>query len=174
VVARGRRRAPRKGLCREPGVHCAGSSRRRARPPLPSWRPPLPSWRPGAVLARPGTSPLGPKPLWFSCVSAPRPRHAPAGPRASRGAFFVQIRVLGARGCGGEASALRRAARRDVPHPEGSKPLRGEARKGNPRESRGTKEEGVAPAMDPGIRDADPVPHCALFRPLFSDSSRLS
>ena len=158
-------------MCREPGVRCAGSSRRRARPPLPSWRP-------GAVLARPGTSPLGPKPLWFSCVSAhPRSGRPPSVAGrvlcANPGAGSPRVRRGG---LGSEESgAPRRAPPRGLRwEPEEEKPLRGEARKGNPRESRGTKEEGVAPAMDPGMRDADPGPHCALFRPLFSDSSRLS
>ena len=67
-----------------------------------------------------------------------------------------------------ESGAPRRAPPRGLRwEPEEEKPLRGEARKGNPRESRGTKEEGVAPAMDPGMRDADPGPALRFVSPTF-------
>lgn len=128
------------GPCPEPRGPLRGSFRRRARPPYRAGGPP-PSWR------APGTSPWGRSRSGFLVFLLP---HAPAGPRASRGAFFVQIRVLGSPrvrrgGLGSEESGAPRRA-----PPRG---LRGSPRRSAkeiPRKSRGTKEEGVAPCNGPG------------------------
>lgn len=115
----------------------------------------LPSGRPGAVFARPETIPLGPKPLWFSCFFA---RLAGPVPRPVAGAFFVQILLLGTRGCRADLGALRRAGA-----PRRAPPVRPKAAprrrlKGKSQRAAGTEKEGVAPGIDPSFRDANPFP----------------
>ena len=131
----------------------------------------LPNGPPGAVLARLETIPLGPKPLWFSCFLS---RLAGPVPRPVAGAFFVQILVLGTRGCRGDLGALRRAGA-----PRRAPPLRPKAAprrrvKGKSQRAAGTEKEGVAPGIDPSFGGANLFPRGTSCHPLFSCSSRLS
>lgn len=167
----GPRRAvlPPAGRSREPGGRRAAlgtrglsvvagrpSRREAALPPEPAsaarrapGRAALPRARPRGVLAR-RDQPFGAAAALLCPIR--RPRAWPV-PRASRGAFFVQIRRLGGRGCGGEAAGrLRRGATRTPA-------------------SRGTGQ--AAAGIDPSRSEPAPS-RAALHSPTFSSWRRLS